>query len=46
VTTIVDAGLVVTRLDELPSDRRWRRQDPRVPGEFVLLARKPAVPPG
>jgi SAM-dependent methyltransferase len=46
VTTIVDAGLAVTELDELPSDPRWRRQDPRVPGEFVLLARKPAVPLG
>ena len=41
VTVVADAGLVVTQLDELPSDRRWRRQDPRVPGEFLLLARKP-----
>ena len=43
VTAIADAGLVVTRLDELPSDRHWRRQDPRVPGEYVLLP--PASPP-
>lgn len=42
VTTVAEAGLVVTRLDELPADRHWRRQDPRVPGEFLLLARKPA----
>lgn len=42
VTAIADAGLVVTRLDEVPSDRRRQRQDPRVPGEFLLLARKPA----
>jgi SAM-dependent methyltransferase len=46
VTAVADAGLVVTQLDELPSDPRWRRQDPRVPGEFVLLARKPAAPAG
>lgn len=41
VTAVAEAGLVLTRLDEIPSDRHWRRQDPRVPGEFVLLARKP-----
>jgi SAM-dependent methyltransferase len=43
VTAIAREGLVVTRLDELPSDARWRRQDPRVPGEFVLAARKPTA---
>jgi SAM-dependent methyltransferase len=42
VTAIADAGLVVTRLDEVPSDRRRQRQDPRVPGEFLLLASKAA----
>jgi SAM-dependent methyltransferase len=45
VTAVADAGLVVTRLDEVPSDTRWRRQDPRVPGEFVLLARKATATP-
>jgi ubiquinone/menaquinone biosynthesis C-methylase UbiE len=44
VTAIADAGLVVTRLDEVPSDRRRQRQDPRVPGEFLLLALKPSAP--
>lgn len=42
VTAVASAGLVVVQLDELPSDRHWRRQDPRVPGEFVLLAAKRA----
>jgi SAM-dependent methyltransferase len=41
VTAVAEAGLVPTRLDEVPSDRRRQRQDPRVPGEFLLLARKP-----
>jgi predicted TPR repeat methyltransferase len=39
VNAIVGAGLVVQRLDELPAEAR--RQDPRVPGEFLLLAVKP-----
>lgn len=41
VTAVARAGLVVERLDELPSTRHWRSQDPRVPGVFVLLALKP-----
>jgi hypothetical protein len=41
VTSAVDAGLVVVALVEAPAERN--RQDPRVPGEFLLRARKPAA---
>lgn len=39
VNALVAAGLVLNRLDELPAQRR--RQDPRVPGELLLLASRP-----
>ena len=39
VNAVAGAGLVVQRLDELPAQDR--RQDPRVPGELLLLAVKP-----
>ncbi len=41
VTAVARAGLVVLRLEELPSLAPARRQDPRVPGEFALVAAKP-----
>ncbi len=41
VTALAGAGLAIRRLEEFPSLHSWRRQDPRVPGEFVLLADKP-----
>jgi predicted TPR repeat methyltransferase len=39
VNAVAGAGLVIRRLDELPAQER--RQDPRVPGELLLLATKP-----
>jgi SAM-dependent methyltransferase len=41
VNTIVGAGLIVRRLEEFPSLSAGRRHDPRVPGEFALVADKP-----
>jgi SAM-dependent methyltransferase len=41
VTAVAEAGLVVTRLWEVSAEQRRRRQDPRIPGEFLLRARKP-----
>jgi SAM-dependent methyltransferase len=40
VTAVAETGLVVRRLEEFPSLASRRRQDPRVPGEFVLIAEK------
>ena len=42
VTAVSHAGLTVKRLEEYPARRdAWRKQDPRVPGEFLLRAEKP-----
>ena len=41
VTAVAEAGLVVVRLDEAPAQDR-RVQDPRVPAELLLVARKPS----
>jgi SAM-dependent methyltransferase len=41
VNAVADAGLAVEHLEELPAAQR-HRQDPRVPGELLLVARKPA----
>ena len=38
VNAVTGAGLALQRLDELPAEER--RQDPRVPGELLLLAVK------
>jgi hypothetical protein len=38
VTAVAQAGLAVRRLEEYPAQR-----DPRVPGEFLLRAEKPAT---
>ena len=43
VTAVAGAGLVVERLDEVAAEGARRRQDPRVPSEFLLLARKSEV---
>ena len=43
VTALAGAGLVVHSLEEFPTLHSWRRQDPRVPGEFVLRATKVAA---
>jgi SAM-dependent methyltransferase len=41
VSAVAAAGLVVSRLEELPSVSAVRRHDPRVPGEFALTAVQP-----
>jgi predicted TPR repeat methyltransferase len=41
VSALAGAGLVVRSLEEFSSIHDWRRQDPRVPGEFVVRAGKP-----
>jgi SAM-dependent methyltransferase len=41
VTALVDAGLVVRSLEELPAENPLLPQTRRVPGELVLRARKP-----
>jgi predicted TPR repeat methyltransferase len=35
------AGLALERLEELPDPNRWGRRELRVPGDLVLIARKP-----
>jgi ubiquinone/menaquinone biosynthesis C-methylase UbiE len=42
VNAISASGLVVRRLDEFPTLSQVRRQDPRVPGAFALVAQKVA----
>ena len=42
VTAIAGSGLVVRQLEEYPGTSSWRRLSPKLPGSFVLLARKPA----
>ena len=41
VTAVARAGLVVRQLEEYPGQSSWRKLPSRVPGSFVLLARKP-----
>jgi SAM-dependent methyltransferase len=43
-TAIAQAGLLIRSLEEFSSiyETFWRERDPRVPGEFVLIASKPA----
>ena len=44
VTAVSQAGLTVRRLEEHPARRdAARRQDPRVPGEYLLRAERPAT---
>jgi SAM-dependent methyltransferase len=44
VTAVSQAGLTVRRLEEYPARRdAARRQDPRVPGEYLLRAERPAT---
>jgi SAM-dependent methyltransferase len=42
VNATVAAGFEVRRLEEFPTLAPGRRHDPRIPGEFALLADKPA----
>ena len=40
VSAVARAGLVLHALEEYPGPTSWRRLDPRVPGTFLLHARK------
>ncbi|HXY80786.1 MAG TPA: class I SAM-dependent methyltransferase [Gaiellaceae bacterium] len=40
VTALARAGLVVEALEEYPGDSSWRRHDKRIPGTFMLYARR------
>jgi predicted TPR repeat methyltransferase len=40
VESLVDAGLAIERLEELPDPNRWGRREVRVPGDLVVIARK------
>ncbi|HEV7134760.1 MAG TPA: class I SAM-dependent methyltransferase [Gaiellaceae bacterium] len=42
VTAIARGGLGVEALEEYPGDSAWRRHDRRVPGSFLLYARRKA----
>ena len=42
VSAVAGAGLTVRHVVETPSRSPWRRVDPRVPAELLLLAEKPA----
>jgi SAM-dependent methyltransferase len=41
VTAIAGAGLVVRQLEEYPGQSSWRRLASKIPGTYILLARKP-----
>jgi SAM-dependent methyltransferase len=41
VEALVGAGLTIERLEELPDPNRWGRRELRVPGDLVVIARKP-----
>jgi SAM-dependent methyltransferase len=41
VTVLAHAGLVVRQLEEYPGTSSWRRLPSRVPGSYILFARKP-----
>ena len=45
VNAVAATGLVVRRLEEFPTLSQVRRQDPRVPGAFALVAQKIADEP-
>jgi SAM-dependent methyltransferase len=38
---LLDAGLQLERLEELPDPNRWGRREVRVPGDLIVVARKP-----
>jgi SAM-dependent methyltransferase len=47
ITTLAEAGLYIERLEEFPSKAVWRfgeklSEAARLPGEYLLIARKPA----
>jgi hypothetical protein len=42
VTAVGGAGLTIEALQEYPGDAAWRRHDRRLPGSFLLYARRSA----
>src|SRR5207253_10846709 len=45
VTAVAGAGLAIRSLEEFSTiyETYWRAKDPRVPGQFVLIATKPVA---
>jgi SAM-dependent methyltransferase len=41
VEALLGAGLALERLEELPDPNRWGRREVRVPGDLIVIARKP-----
>ena len=41
VEAMLGAGLGLERLEELPDPNRWGRREIRVPGDLIVIARKP-----
>jgi len=41
VTALAGAGLMIKQLEEYPGGSSWRRIPSKVPGKYILLARKP-----
>ena len=41
VEALIAAGLGLERLEELPDPNRWGRREVRVPGDLIVIARKP-----
>jgi predicted TPR repeat methyltransferase len=41
VEALLGAGLELERLEELPDPNRWGRREVRVPGDLIVVARKP-----
>jgi predicted TPR repeat methyltransferase len=41
VEALLGAGLGLERLEELPDPNRWGRREIRVPGDLIVIARKP-----
>jgi predicted TPR repeat methyltransferase len=41
VESLLEARLALERLEELPDPNRWGRREVRVPGDLVVIARKP-----
>lgn len=41
VEALLDVGLELERLEELPDPNRWGRREVRVPGDLVVIVRKP-----
>jgi SAM-dependent methyltransferase len=41
VEALLGAGLGLERLEELPDPNRWGRREVRVPGDLIVIARKP-----